>query len=262
MRAVKIAFAMFFLAALSGCLFTAIGLEDEDLRNSIDFRPPETVHLCVYLDAGITQNDARELLSSWNSEAPKYRLTVEPVSFHLLERRDFFHNGIVRQIGSQPLAPTCDRKLYFVNRNVGDFLWGDLAAAALPLPEILGEVDDATLTSGFVVATRMSVNQLFFSPYAVTRHELFHLLGCKQHYDMPACYGQIAALKKHEWQLRAMGFFEKIGEQPFYPTWDELTEAMLVSRAEVNQKEASRDSAAAPSQDVAPASSAVTIIRP
>lgn len=173
MRAVKIAFASFCLAALSGCLFTAIGLEHEELRNSIDFGPPETVHLCVYLDTGITEKEARELLSSWETEAPKYRLTVQPVSFQPLARSGFFHTGIVRQIGSQPLAPNCDRKLYFVNRNVGDFLWGDLAAAALPLPEVLGEVDDATLTSGFVVATRLSVNQLFFSPYAVTRHELF-----------------------------------------------------------------------------------------
>ena len=262
MRAVKIAFASFCLAALSGCLFTAIGLEHEELRNSIDFGPPETVHLCVYLDTGITEKEARELLSSWETEAPKYRLTVQPVSFQPLARSGFFHTGIVRQIGSQPLAPNCDRKLYFVNRNVGDFLWGDLAAAALPLPEVLGEVDDATLTSGFVVATRLSVNQLFFSPYAVTRHELFHLLGCKQHYDMPACYGQIAALKKHERQFRAMGFFEKIGEQPFYPTWDELTEAMLVSRAEVNQKEASLDSGETTPRAAAPPSSTVTIIKP
>jgi hypothetical protein len=236
MKAVIIAFAIFCLAALSGCLFTAIGLDHESLRNTIDFGAPETVKLCVYLDRGITADRARELLSSWDSEAPKYRLAVTPVSFQPLARDGFFHSSIVRQIESRTLAPDCDRNLYFVNRNVEDFVWGDLAAAAFPLPEILGEVEDATLTSGFVVATMISFNQLLLSPYAVTRHELYHLLGCKQHFDMPACYAQIAALKERERQLRASGFFRKIGEQPFYPTWDDLTDAMLTSRIAVSQK--------------------------
>jgi hypothetical protein len=194
------------------------------------------VNLCVYLDRGITEGRARELLASWDSEGPKYGLAVNPVSFQPLARDGLFHSSIVQQIGSQPLARNCDRNLYFVNRNVEDFLWGDLAAVALPLPEILGEVDDATLTSGFVVATTISFNQLLLSPYTVTRHELYHLLGCKQHYDMPACYDQIAALKGRERQLRASGFFRKIGEQPFYPTWDDLTDAMLTSRIAVSQK--------------------------
>src|SRR5215472_12490967 len=56
------------------------------LRSTIDFGPPETVHLCVFLDQGITEARARELLSSWDSEAPKYGLTVEPVSFRPLAR--------------------------------------------------------------------------------------------------------------------------------------------------------------------------------
>lgn len=133
------------------------------------------------------------------------------------------------------LGPDCDRNLYFVGRNAGDFLWGDLAALALPLPEVLGEVDDATLTSGFVVATAISPNQLLLSPYSVTRHEIYHLLGCKQHFDMPACYAEIAALKRRKRELVADGFFRRIGEQPLYPTWDNLSDAMLVSRAAVNQ---------------------------
>lgn len=244
MRAVIIGFAIFCSAALSGCLFTAIGIDHERLRDSINFGAPQTVNLCVYLDGGITADRARELLSSWDSEAPKYRLTVKPVSFQSLPRDGFFHSSIVRQIDAQPLTPDCDRNLYFVNRNVEDFLWGDLAAAAFPLPEILGEVDDATLTSGFVVATTISFNQLLLSPYAVTRHELYHLLGCKQHFDMPACYSQIAALKERERLLRARGFFREIGEQPFYPTWDNLTDAMLTSRIAVSQKLAASQSPA------------------
>jgi hypothetical protein len=152
-----------------------------------------------------------------------------------LPRDGFFHGSIVRQVQSQMLSPDCDRNLYFVGRNAEDFLWGDLAAVALPLPEVLGEVDDRTLTSGFVVATAISFNQLLLSPYTVTRHELYHLIGCKQHYDMPACYTEIAALKLRERELVANGFFRRNSEPPFYPTWDDLGDAMLVSRAAVNQ---------------------------
>ena len=235
MKAPPLAFAIFCLMALPGCLFTSIGIEHEDLRREIDFGAPESVQLCVYLDTGITEDRARELLSSWGTEAPKYGLAVRAGLFPTVGAQrilPYQHNRTGR---AQTLAPNCDRKLYFVNRNVEDFLWGDLAATALPLPEILGEVDDATLTSGFVVATRISLNQLFFSPYAVTRHELYHLLGCKQHFDMPACYREIARLKQRERQLRISGFFSRIGERPLYPTWNELTGDMLVSRAEINQ---------------------------
>jgi hypothetical protein len=193
------------------------------------------VRLCIFLDEGITESRARELLSSWDGEAPKYDLAVKPVSFQPLARSGFFHGSIVRQVGAQMLGPDCDRNLYFVGRNAGDFLWGDLAALALPLPEVLGEVDDATLTSGFVVATAISPNQLLLSPYSVTRHEIYHLLGCKQHFDMPACYAEIAALKRRKRELVADGFFRRIGEQLLYPTWDNLSDAMLVSRAAVNQ---------------------------
>jgi hypothetical protein len=122
-----------------------------------------------------------------------------------------------------------------VGRNAGDFLWGDLAALALPLPEVLGEVDDATLTSGFVAASAISLNQLLFSPYDVTRHELYHLVGCRQHFDMPACYAQIAALKRCQRELIEDGFFRRNGEQPFYPTWDKLSDTMLVSCSAVNE---------------------------
>ncbi len=232
--------ALLCLVGASGCFFTSIGLEHDALLQSVDFGPPQTVRLCVFLDDGISPRKARQLLSSWDSEAPKYGLAVEPVSFQPMARRGFFHGSIVKEVQAQILAADCDRKLYFVGRNAGDFLWGDLAALALPLPEVLGEVDDATLTSGFVVASAISPNQLLLSPYNVTRHELYHLLGCKQHFDMPACYREIAALKRRERQLTADGFFRRAHEEPFYPTWDNLSNDMLVTRAAVNEALAAR----------------------
>jgi hypothetical protein len=249
-----IALGALWLIALSGCFFTSIGLEHSDLLRSIDFGPPQTVRLCVFLDDGVTESRARELLSSWDEEAPKYALAIDPVSFQPLARSGFFHDSIVRQVQAQMLGPQCDRNLYLVGRNAGDFLWGDMAALALPLPEVLGEVDDATLSSGFVAATAISFNQLLLSPYAVTRHELYHLLGCKQHFDMPACYAQIAALKQCKRDLVKDGFFRRAGEQPFYPTWDNLSDTMLVSRSAVNQVlAAGQVSAAAGGADSYPA---------
>ena len=76
MKAPQIAFAIFCLMALPGCLFTAIGLEHDSLRREIDFGAPESVQLCVYLDTGITEKRARELLSSWETEAANIRRTI------------------------------------------------------------------------------------------------------------------------------------------------------------------------------------------
>jgi hypothetical protein len=129
-----IALCALCLLSAAGCFFTSIGLEREALLRSTDFGPPETVRLCVFLDDGVTESRARQLLSSWDGEAPKYGLEVAPVWFRPMGRAGFFHGGIVRQVQARKLSPECDRNLYFVGRNVGDFLWGDLAALALPLP--------------------------------------------------------------------------------------------------------------------------------
>jgi hypothetical protein len=123
--------------------------------------------------------------------------------------------------------------MYFVNRNFGDAVYGLLSIAA-GMPEVLGEVDDATLTHGFVVARVASINQTFMSPRSVTEHELFHLLGCAKHFDMPECYRRIQSLKREEIKLADRGYFEERGEEPFYPTYASLTDSMLLSRAQVN----------------------------
>jgi hypothetical protein len=227
--------ALGFVAALafaiSGC--TSMGLDHPELRDSINFGPPEKVRLCVYLDDGLTRADAVSLLDSWNNEADIYNLYLEPVSFHHMSRAGFFHDQILDQVSRIPLGPSCDRVLYFVNRNLGDVIYG-LASLSIGLPEILGEVDDPTLTHGYVVARRASVNQLVMTPSSVTEHELFHLLGCPSHFDMPDCYRRIHNLKLAEEKLRASGYFKQVGEQPFYPTFASGTDGMLVSRTQVN----------------------------
>jgi hypothetical protein len=220
---------------IAGCLMTSIGVEHPDLARSMDFGQPQTVHLCVYLDNGISAATAQQLLSSWSEQANAFKLAIQVSSYQPLPRGAFFHQALLDEIVAQPLSPDCDRALYFVNRDVGDFVWGDMLALVLPMPEILGEVDDATFTHGFVVAKRLSFNQLVLSPYLTTRHELYHLMGCRRHFDMPNCYQSIQALKRRERELLPENASRKLKEASFYPTWDGNSDATLDSRQAVNK---------------------------
>ncbi|HVA79593.1 MAG TPA: hypothetical protein VNF29_01580 [Candidatus Binataceae bacterium] len=213
---------------------TSMGIDHPALRDSINYGPAEHVRLCVLLDDGITRGDADALLRSWNDQAKIYSLYLEPVSYQQFPRIGFFHSEILDQVSQVPLGNSCDRVLYFVNRNVGDVAFG-LISTAVGVPEVLGEVDDATLTHGYVVARRATINQLVMSPSGVTQHELFHLLGCPEHFNMPDCYARIHNLKLAEEKLKAQGYFAAHGERPFYPTFASRTDSMLVSRAQVSQ---------------------------
>jgi hypothetical protein len=232
-QGVGVSAALILLAImLSGC--TSMGFDHPALRDSINYGAPEQVRMCVYLDDGITPQDAQALLDSWNDEARIYGLYVRPVSFTHMSREGFFHSSIMRQVDQIPLGPSCDRVLYFVNRGAGDYAFG-LVAVAVGIPEILGEVDDPTLTHGYVVARRATVNQIVMTPYGVTRHEMFHLLGCPEHFDMPDCYRRIHDLKLARQKLQASGYFAENHEEPFYPTYASRTHSMLVSREQVGR---------------------------
>jgi hypothetical protein len=211
-----------------------MGIDHPALRDSIDYGPPQEVRLCVYLDDGLTPQDANALLDSWNQEARLYKLYVQPVSYTPMSRAGFFHSTILEQVEAVPLGPSCDRVLYFVNRNAGDVAFG-LLATTVGVPEILGEVDDPTLTHGYVVARRATLNQIVMTPSSVTQHELFHLLGCPEHFDMPDCYERIHNLKLAREKLESSGYYAKKHEQPFYPTFASRTHSMLVSREQVSQ---------------------------
>jgi hypothetical protein len=231
-RAAVTAALLLIAMVLPGC--TSMGFDHPALRDSINYGAPQEVRLCVYLDNGITPQDAQALLDSWNEEAQIYGLYVRPVSFTPMTREGFFHTSILEQVDEIPLGPSCDRVLYFVNRNPGDYAFG-LIAATVGVPEILGEVDDPTLTHGYVVARRATINQIVMSPYGVTRHEMFHLLGCPEHFDMPDCYRRIHDLKLAREKLQASGYFAKHHEESFYPTYASRTHSMLVSRKQVGR---------------------------
>jgi hypothetical protein len=173
----------------------------------------------VYADDGISAAEVHRLVEdAWRDEEPLYQLRVFVASVTPWSRPAFTMNGIIEALVRQPLAGKCDRVLALIGRNAGDVIFG------LFFPEVLGAVNDKTLTHGYVVARRASLNQLLLSPLEVTRHEIYHLLGCHEHFNMPQCYQQIAFLKR----------WKQAHHTDFFPAWDAINSRLLTSRNEVN----------------------------
>jgi hypothetical protein len=213
------------LLGTSGCFMTSIGMDRPQVRAQTDFGPPQTLRVCAWLDDGITQRDAQETLEDyWNqSEASKYNLSVKLVSYSSLPRpmSEFFHYQIANKIVMRRIPPGCDRAMYFVNRNVLDALWS--VPEAYGAPEVLGEIDDYTMTRGYVVDRVASLNQVLMSPWLspskVARHETFHMLGCGHGLMMDECYKHIAEGKWIQNRLAGAGCYEKSGLETFFPAF-------------------------------------------
>jgi hypothetical protein len=229
------------LLGTSGCFFTSIGMSDPTARAKTDFGPPETLRVCALLDDGITQQDARETLQDyWNqNEASEYDLSVKLVSYSTLPRSldKFFYWQIADEVAMRQIPKGCDRMMYFVNRNALDALWSvpELYGA----PEVLGEVDNYTMTRGFVVDRIASLNQLlmglWLSPSKVARHETYHMLGCQHSLEMDQCYKRIAEAKWIENRLSSAGCYEKSGIGSFFPAFSHEGEGpLLLTRAQAN----------------------------
>src|SRR5690348_11549960 len=74
MRPTTIGAGLIVLSVLvTGCA-TSIRHHDHAALSSFDFGPPRDVNVCVYLGKGVSENRARQLLSSWNEEASKFAL--------------------------------------------------------------------------------------------------------------------------------------------------------------------------------------------
>jgi hypothetical protein len=217
LRACALAFLL--VLVLSGC--TAIGLHNAVARAQHDFGVPDTVRLCLYLDDGVSEGWGRALIAAaWREEGQLYGLNVTVASVTRWRRPGFTVEGILTAIQREPLVDGCDRVFALVGRHAGDALWG------LFLPEVLGAVNDETLTHGYAVVHRASINQILTSPTDVVRHELYHLLGCDTHFRMHRCYEQIARLKRWKQDNRS----------DFFPAWDLIRQQMLVSREAVNDR--------------------------
>jgi hypothetical protein len=205
---------------LSAC--TSMGSHNVQARTSIDFGPPESLSFCLLVDDGITEQIARRLIDeAWREEGALYGLTITVADVRPWPRPAFTMQGIMESLLRQPLRPECDRVFALVGRHLGDVMWG-----LVGLPEVLGAVDDDTSTHGYAVIQRASLNQMFMTPTSVVRHEIYHLLGCGEHFNMSGCYDTITAMKRRK----------RLDGNDFFPAWDALNERTIVSREAVNAR--------------------------
>lgn len=171
-----------------GC--TTVGVNTRE-RDTIDYGPPMILNVCLLRAPGVTAETADELLGAVNKEFAPYNIQIVAPWQRPWTRAGFTSSSLFDDVARRDLEPPCDRLIALVDRNAGDFLWG------LVMPEILGEVDEATHTRGYIVATMGSLNQVFEPPSAATVHEFYHLLGCPHAASLTNCYHLIASLKGH-----------------------------------------------------------------
>lgn len=223
-------FSMLWIGSLcGGC--TSVGMWSDKAFRSTDFGPAQTVHVCVYLDKGVTKDDAMALMqTSIDEDSKYYNLNVVPEGFDTIERPGFFHDQILKTIASIPLTGHCDRVFYFAHRNAADYLYAAAPlVTGLPLPEVLGEVDDPTMTHGFAYAENDGPASLLLGgPSAITRHEFYHLIGsCPHSLTLDECYQRIATLK-HAAVEDSDGFFPSMSEdaQHLFKTRNQVNVAL------------------------------------
>ncbi|WP_216964020.1 hypothetical protein [Lysobacter sp. MMG2] len=171
---------------MAGC--TSVGMHTRE-RFAHDYGPPMQLRVCVLHTDDVTPQRIDTLIAAVNKEFRSYGIDVVVPWARPWQRAGFTHERLFDDIVRREVEAPCDRLVAFVDRNAGDALWG------LVMPEVLGMVDDPTHTRGYVVATRVSLNQVFTSPAKATVHEFYHLLGCPHAESMDACYTRIVALK-------------------------------------------------------------------
>ena len=209
-----------WIIAMTAC--TSMGSHNVLARTDVDFGPAERLSFCLLVDEGITERAARQLIDdAWREEGALYGLTIDVVSVAPWPRPAYTMNGILDALLRHPLHPQCDRVFALVGRHLGDVVWG-----LIGLPEVLGAVDDNTSTHGYAVVKRVSLNQVFMPPTSVVRHEIYHLLGCAEHFNMSGCYETITTMKRRK----------REGGSDFFPAWDVINDRLLLSRDAVNAR--------------------------
>ena len=212
-RALRLAVVL-LVFGLSAC--TSVGVHTRS-QSARDYGPPAQLRVCLLRADDVSQQRADDLIAAVNREFKTYGIEVIVPWTRRWERPGFGHRTLLDDVVARELEPPCDRLIALVDRNAGDALWGML------MPEVLGAVDDATHTRGFVVANTASLNQLFMPPSKVAVHEFYHLLGCPHSASLSRCYGQIERLKR---QIAT--------RQPeFFPAMDAYG-TLLVTRDEAN----------------------------
>jgi hypothetical protein len=213
---------MMLLIALSMAGCTTIGIGDKSGLDRGNMGQPEILRICIYKDVGVPDQRVDEIIGAIAGEFALHGLRIEVPWIRPWQRPAFEVEGIMKDIASRPLECPCDRLFGVVGRDYKDFVWG------LVMPEILGAVEDATLTKGYAVGEWGSLNQVlsFKSPAETAVHEAYHLLGCKHGLFASSCYKQVEGIRKVAKYNRQQG-------QDFFPAMN-LKGRIFWTRADVD----------------------------
>jgi len=187
------------LFVLSSC--TSIGMHSKVDIN--EFGQPEEFRICVYQDAEITDDQRDNIMGAIHDEFVRFGIDTQIPWVEPWERQEFHTEQEFQRIVKYPLKAPCDRYLVLLGRNAGDMLYG-----VTMMPEILGYVDDETMSKGVVVAEwGMSINMIVLglSPKKIAIHETYHLLGCGHQASAKKCYGVIKEMKAAARRFRSEG---------------------------------------------------------
>jgi hypothetical protein len=179
---------LFLVLGMSAC--TSVGTHDRNALKAFDFGQREELRICILAEKSITEADARMLMSKVGEEFSSYGLDVTVPWVRPWVRPAFSMNGIIEDVARRPLEPGCDRMFALVGRHGGDFLYGLLGS------EVLGAVETASHTRGYVVAEIASFTQLIVPPADAAIHESYHMLGCGHESSLNDCYLQISKMKQ------------------------------------------------------------------
>jgi hypothetical protein len=206
--------------SMAGC--TSIGIGDKSALNRDSVSEPEVLRICIYKDVAVPDQRAEEIIGAITGEFALHGLQIEVPWIRPWQRPAFEMDGIIKDISTRPLESPCDRLFGVVGRDYRDFMWG------LLMPEILGAVEDATLTKGYTVGEWGSLNQVlsFKSPAETAVHEAYHLLGCKHGLFANSCYKQVQDIRKVAQYNRQQG-------QDFFPAVN-LNGRIFWTRADVD----------------------------
>jgi hypothetical protein len=199
----KVSFVLLLLALTTSACSTTIGKHnlEEYGKHDWQFDRPRVVNVHVYLDRGVSETRARELMVQWREhEAKLYGLEINAYGFQELPRDfGFFHTSIMDQVAAIPLKDKDDRVFYFAAHGPQDFFYSYATLLAFIPPEVLGEVEDQTMTHGWAWAHIESIPSMLLPPADATTHEFYHLIGACPHGDdmgKSGCYDRIFALKQ------------------------------------------------------------------
>lgn len=119
-------FLLFAFVLITGC--TSVGFHDAAMRQQLleSPVPPMTVKLCAYLDDGISEHEAQELLdAAWNPDEEQVGVSWAIVATYRVSRPAFLYPSLKTEIDTWDVPLECDRVMLFVGRHAGDALDAD-----------------------------------------------------------------------------------------------------------------------------------------